>query len=104
MATKVVKPAKLINVVRQAKKGQRAKAVPNGVGNLARALAAPMTGYKVCKGCQKRHKVTDFFLRKRGGSVRSSRCRFCAAEAQRQVRLRKKEVAKKAKKGRKSVT
>jgi len=101
MATKIVKPPKLINVVRQAKQGRRAKGVPDGVSNLSRLVRSQEAKNKVCKGCGKRRKIEEFFFRKKGGSVRSSRCKFCAAEAQRMVRVRKKELAKLAKKGKK---
>ncbi len=47
---------------------------------------------KKCPGCRKTFSITDFHRRKKGTNVRSSRCRYCAALAQRKTRLKKKRL------------
>jgi superfamily II helicase len=99
MATKIIKPPKLINVVKQVKARNTARAVPERVGKLGQAVARAEETHRICRGCTKRYKITDFFLREKGGSKRSSRCRYCAAKAQKLVRVRKKKLAELASKG-----
>lgn len=50
--------------------------------------------YKICNACERKRKwPDDYHRRAKGSDVRSNRCKFCAAAAQRKLR-RTKAAAK----------
>lgn len=94
---KVIK-TRLQDVVRQAQQdkqrgGTLVKDPARTGSNAERAARAALATKKRCAVCGQIKDVGDFHRRKKGSDVRSSRCRVCAANAQRVWRRKHGKVA-----------